>query len=176
MGGARRCEIAILRVVNSFLIIHALHQFRDEDIEVRITLSVTMGWQVERHLVQARGEIRAMIEIEAPQEILVRFAPARVLGDDNARHRFKNLPGSRYGAQLELFGANCALGGRVSNTKQAVGPAIHDCSRQAHGLLVLAFSLDSKGIGGRLAQGRTTEEASYQYRNDAGCHQADPVQ
>ena len=47
--------------------------------------------QVKRHIVEEYGEIRAVVEIEAAQEILVGLAAAGVLRDDDAGHRLQDF-------------------------------------------------------------------------------------
>ena len=54
-----------------------------------------MGRHVDRHAVDLDGEIGAVVEIEAAQEILVGFAFAGMLGDDQAGHDLQRLAGAR---------------------------------------------------------------------------------
>jgi hypothetical protein len=81
-------EVTYVGVVRSLADIHRPDQFGDEKIDVSITLPVAVSGHVDGHSVDRNGKISAVIEIEAAQEILVGFAFAGVLGDDQAGHDF----------------------------------------------------------------------------------------
>ena len=61
-----------------------------------------------------------MIEIEAAQKILIRFAVAAVLRDDQAGHDFHQLTGPQHRAQIQLLVGHDALTRRHWRTTQAV--------------------------------------------------------
>ena len=84
-------EIALVRIVRALADIDRADQLREQEVDVGIALAVAMCRHVDRHAVDGDGEIGAVIEIEAAQEILVGFAFAGMLGDDQARHRLKQL-------------------------------------------------------------------------------------
>ena len=94
---ADRGEIAFVGEVRSLADIDRADQFGDQEIQVGIALPVRMGAHVDRHFVDRDGEIGAVVEIEAAQEILVGLAVAAVLGDDQAGNDFKRFrgPGKR---------------------------------------------------------------------------------
>jgi hypothetical protein len=52
---------------------------------------VSVRRHVHGNAVDAGRQVRAVIEIETAQEILIRLAVAAVLGDDQARHDFQQL-------------------------------------------------------------------------------------
>jgi len=54
-----------------------------------------MGRHVDRHAVDADSQISAVIEIEPAQKILVGFALAGMLGDDQPRYRLQRLAGAQ---------------------------------------------------------------------------------
>ena len=54
------------------------------------------------------GEVGAVIEIEAAQEVLVRLAVAAVLGDDQPRHDLEHFARAQHRAILELRGEHGA--------------------------------------------------------------------
>ena len=60
-----------------------------------------------------------MVEVEAAQEVLVGFALAAVLRDDEAGHRFQDVAGpiGRFG--LQLLGDHKPLAGRLGCTDVA---------------------------------------------------------
>ncbi len=67
---------------------------------------MTVRRHVDRYAVDARRQVRAVIEIEAAQEELVRFAVAAVLSDDQAWHHFHELTGPKHRTQRELLAAD----------------------------------------------------------------------
>ena len=93
-------------------------------------VTVTVRGQIQRHPVEERGEVRAVIEIDAAQKVLVGFPAARVLCDNDAGHGFKDFAGTQNGAMLQLLRADCAMSGRVSNPDQTVRTPVHNCLLQ----------------------------------------------
>ena len=59
------------------------------------------------------GEVGAVVEVEAAQEILVGLAVAAVLGDDEARHDLEHFAGAQDGAILQLLDKHRSLAGGV---------------------------------------------------------------
>ena len=49
------------------------------------------GAQVQRHVVDQRREVGAMVQVEAAQEILIGLAAARMLDGNHSRHRLEQL-------------------------------------------------------------------------------------
>ena len=64
---------------------------------------------VDGHAVDGDGEVGAVVEIEAAQEILVGFALAAVLRDDQARHRLQHLARAIDRPRLQLLARDDAL-------------------------------------------------------------------
>ena len=60
-----------------------------QEVQVGITLSVRMRAHVDRHVVDEDRQIGAVVEIVAAEEILVGFALAAVLRDDQPGHGFQ---------------------------------------------------------------------------------------
>jgi hypothetical protein len=75
-------------------------------------MAVAMRGHVHRHAIDGGREIRAVVEVEAAQEELVRLAVAAVLRDDESRHHFHELSGAKYRSQRELLLGDHALAGR----------------------------------------------------------------
>ena len=118
VGAAGAGKVPVPGGVGAFEIVDAFEEFGKEQVQVGVTLTVCVGAHVERHPVEGEREVRAVIEIKAPQEILVGLAPAGVLGDDHARHGLQRLATAhqRTGAQ---FCATCsALGGGGSDPEE----------------------------------------------------------
>ena len=80
----RRGEITFLRPVGAFPHRHLFHEFGDQEVDVGIALAVPVGAHVDRHAVEPEGKVGAVVEIHAAQEVLIGFAFAAVLGDDQA--------------------------------------------------------------------------------------------
>src|SRR5262245_35943032 len=82
---------------------HRLHELRDQEVDVCVALAVAVGAHVDRHAVDRDGEIGAVVEIKATQEILVGLALARVLGHDQAGRRFEEFARPRHRLRLEAL-------------------------------------------------------------------------
>ena len=72
-----------------------------------------MRMHVDRDAVDAGREIRAVIQVEAAQEILVGLAIASMLGDHEPGHGLQQLTGAHHRAGLELRARHGALRGRL---------------------------------------------------------------
>ena len=81
-----QAEVAEIGAVRSLGIVDPLDQFGNDEVEVEIALAVAVAAHVDRHAVDERRKIGAVIEIEAAQEILVGLAGSGMLGGDQARH------------------------------------------------------------------------------------------
>ena len=137
--GAGRAEVAVFRGVHALAVADAADQFGDEEVQVAVALAVGVGGHVHRHAVEEGGEVGAVVEIEAAQVVLVGFAVAAVLRDDDAGHELQHLGGAQGGAALDELGRDRALAGR--------GAA-------AHGVVVVAFDDDFSELAlGRMGQG-----------------------
>src|SRR5579883_154098 len=139
MGRSSRAIVANVGVIRTFFEIDPLHKLRDHRVHVRVALAVRVRRQVQRHIVEENGEIRAVVKIEAPQEILVGLPAAGVLSDDESRNRLQNLSRTQNRAILDLFCAHRSLGAGIGNTDKVVLSTLHvhggahpsDCQRDA---------------------------------------------
>ncbi len=84
------------------------NELGDQKVDVAVALTVAVRRHVHGQAIHAGGEIRAVVEIEAAQEILVRLTVAAVLGDDEARHHFEHFARTQGRAILELRGEHGA--------------------------------------------------------------------
>ncbi len=100
---AGRREISRLRVVRALAIVDRLDQLGDDEVDVGVALAVCVRRHVHRHAVHAGLQIGAVIEVEAAQKVLIRFAAAAVLSNDQPRHDFQQLTGAQHGSQVELL-------------------------------------------------------------------------
>jgi len=109
IGGAGRREVAALREVRPFAVLDSIDQLGNQEVQVRVALPVAMRRHVDRHAVDEGREVRAVIEIEATQEVLVGLAVAAVLRDDHPRHELEDLTGAKGRTALQQLGADHAL-------------------------------------------------------------------
>ena len=108
---ARAREIAVLRVVNALLVTDRADEFGDQKSRVGPALPVGVRDEVDGHAVHRRREIRAVIEVEAAQVILVGLPLAAVLRDDQSGHGLEDFAGADDRPRAELLLADMALGG-----------------------------------------------------------------
>src|SRR5262249_59992494 len=90
-GCPRRAVVAYIRGVRTFLVIHALYKFGDDGVHVRVAFAVRVRGEVQGHIVEENGEVGTVVEIEAAKKILVGFAAAGVLSDDDTGNRFQDF-------------------------------------------------------------------------------------
>ena len=91
-------------MIGALLIVDPLDQLGDDEVEVEIALAVAVAAHVDRHAVDESGEVGAVIEVEAAQEILVGLAGAGMLGGDEARDILRQLadPRDRLGGEVGI--------------------------------------------------------------------------
>lgn len=108
LGRAGASEVADLGVMHLEPVVEMIDQLRDEEVEVRPSLTMAVGREIDRHPVDTRLEIGAVIEVEAAHEVLVRLSLAGVLGDDHTGHGLEELAGARDGSCAQIDGAHAA--------------------------------------------------------------------
>jgi len=119
VGGAGRGEVALVGEVRALAITNLLDQFRNQEIDVGVALAVGVRGHVDGNAVDARREIRAVVEVEAAQEVLVRLAVAAVLRDDQARHDLEDFARAQDRPALELDREHDTLAGGARFADQA---------------------------------------------------------
>jgi hypothetical protein len=82
-------------------------------IEVSIALPMGMRAHVDRHVVDIDRHIGAVVEIVTTQEVLVGFALAAVLRDDQSGRRLKDFARARHGPRIDLGSRNRDLAGQT---------------------------------------------------------------
>ena len=113
IDGAGGGEIALAREVGAFAVGEAAHDLGDHEVGVGIALAVAVRAHVDGHAVDGDGEVGAVVEVEAAQEVLVGLAFPAVLGDDEAGCGLEQLSRAVDGAGLELGGQHHALACRL---------------------------------------------------------------
>ena len=96
-------------------------QLGDEEVEIRVALPVRVAGQVHRHTVDREREVGAVIEVEPAQEVLVRLAVPRVLGDDHAGDGLEQLAAAEQRQILEVDLADGPLRGADGVPQQILG-------------------------------------------------------
>ena len=122
---AGAAEVADLGVIDAELVVDVVDEFWNEKIQIGIALPVPVGRKVERHALETRLKIGAVIEVEAANEILVRLPFARVLGDDHPGHRLEQLALARDRAEAQICRADASLGRAGRDAAQVVDPPHH---------------------------------------------------
>jgi hypothetical protein len=122
---AGRREIAVLGEVRALAIVDLLDQLRDQEVQVGVALAVRVAGHVGRHAVDEGGEVGAVVEVVAAQEILVRLAVAGMLRDDQPGHGLQHLAGPQQRQVGEALAAHGALRGRVRAADAIVVVAGH---------------------------------------------------
>src|SRR5688572_2179768 len=118
LGGAGSGKIAELRVVRALVVGDALDQLRDHEVEVHVALAVPVRRHVDRHPLDLRQEIGAVVEVESAQEVLVRLPVSGVLSRDQARDDLENLAGAQERPVLELLVENRAFARRARRARE----------------------------------------------------------
>ena len=86
---ARRGEDAAIGEIGALANFNGAEQFGNDEIGVGIALAMRVRRHVDRHAVDPQGDVVAVVEREAAQEILIRFARTGMLRDKQARERFR---------------------------------------------------------------------------------------
>ena len=97
-------EVAHRRIIRSLAVVDLPDEFRDEEVEVGVTLAVRVGAQVDRDAVDPQGEVGAVIEVEAAEKVLVSLPAAGVLGDHDPGDDLEEFTAAEEGPCREFGG------------------------------------------------------------------------
>ncbi len=150
-----RCdrEIALVRVVRPFDHGQAIDHFGDQEIEIRVALTVRVGHVVDGRSCDGELDVLPVLRVEAAQKQLVRLALARVRREKEPRREREQIRGAPARNRAQLSGGDVVLCRRRS------------LRATAHRRALLALS---PRRGGR-AQERRTNRA-FQSSQTAACH------
>jgi len=119
---ADRGEVAFVGEIRPLADFERVDRFRHQPVQIRITLPVRMGPQVDRHVIDIDGQIGTVVQIIPAQEILVGFSLPAVLGHDQPRHSLQNFARPRHRARVERFTGNRGL---ARHARLALGSRTH---------------------------------------------------
>ena len=77
VGGASRREISFVRVVGSFLELHAAHQLGDQEVDVRPSLAMSVRRHVDGDSGDADRKVGPVIEVESAEMVPDSLCPRR---------------------------------------------------------------------------------------------------
>ena len=110
-GGAGGAEVTDLGVVGPLAVFQVIHQLRHQKVQVGIALAVGMGGHVDGQAIHLERQVRAVVQIEPAQEVLIALALTAVLGGDQPGHQFQQFGGPGDRALLQLRAEHIAFGG-----------------------------------------------------------------
>jgi hypothetical protein len=122
---ARHREIAAVDPVRPLAVIDTLDGFGNKSVDVEIALAMAMGPQVQRHVVDVRREVGAMIEIEPAQEVLIGLTRTRVLGGDQPRNDLEQLGDPQQRTHGQIRPADRAFARGIGNPDQPLASGEH---------------------------------------------------
>ena len=114
-------------------IVDALDELGDDEVEVGVALPVGVRAEVDGQAVDAEGEVGAVVEVEAAEEILVGFAAAGMLRDDDSGDDFEEFAAAQEGTRGELDVADAALRSGLGRAEQIGGAAEDGNGRERGG-------------------------------------------
>ena len=115
---ARRRKISFVGEVRSLLELHATHELGNEKADVRITVRMRTRRRIDRNPGDHGREVGSVIQVEAAQVVLIRFALAAVLAHDETWHGFKDFARAHDRTLVDLRGGHGALARRCRNADE----------------------------------------------------------
>ena len=121
--GTNRAEVPHIGVIRPCGVGQSVSEFRNHEVQVGVALSMRMGGLIDRHAVDVGLEIRPVIQVVSPHQVLVRFSLAAMQCHDEPRHRFQQLtrPIGRQHLKLLVGHHTLARGLRRSQEFEALG-------------------------------------------------------
>jgi len=120
---------------------------RNERVQVGVALSVAVGAEVDRQVVDGHGDVGAVVGVEAADQPLCRLAAALVLGDDQAGDVVQDLLRGAVWAQLVVVRPDLVGGGGRHRL-----PGLDDHLRKPRGDLLVALRLRGLCLLARLGR------------------------
>ena len=84
--------------------IDSFNRLRDDEVEVRVALSMRVGSQVDRHPIEEETDVRPMVCVEASEKVLIGFSgSAGMFNGHKAWNQAKHLGWAALRLQDNLF-------------------------------------------------------------------------
>ena len=106
---ACRRKITVIGEVRAFTVFDFVDQLRNQKVQIRITLTMSMRGHVHGHSVDSGCKVSAMVQVETTQKILIGLAIAGMLRHDHTGDEFQNLTWSQRWATRKQFRPDDAL-------------------------------------------------------------------
>lgn len=113
-----RAEVAHAGIVRSLGVGDSIRQFRNQEIQIGVTLTMGMRGLVDRHAIDVGSQISAMIEVVAAQQILIGLALTAMRGHDQSGHGLEQLPRTVLRCQLQFLIVDHPFTGRRCRPQQ----------------------------------------------------------
>ena len=119
-----------------------------------------MASQVERHAFGAGREVRAVVQVETSEKILIGFAGARMLSGRHSRHGLQEIAGPQQHGQLDVVIVDHPFRRRSRQSDAILRPPVH------HNFLQRGFLLLSGKNRGTRRQQRNNKPADEIFHDD----------
>jgi hypothetical protein len=113
VGGAGGRKVPLIGEIGPFRELHAAHELRNQKIQVGVAVAVGVRWEVHRHPRHRGREVRAVIQIESTQIVLVGLSFTAVLTDDHPGDGLEHFASPRHRPRIELPRRDGALARRL---------------------------------------------------------------
>src|SRR3954471_11609429 len=118
-------EVANFGVVGSLAVIDGRNKFRNQKVQIGITLTMRVSGHVYRHAGDVDGKIGSVVKVEAAQKILIGFTVSAVLRNDQARNIFEDFTRTQSRTGFYSSGSHSSLAGSVGGTNSGLVSSEH---------------------------------------------------
>ena len=113
-----RRKITLISIIGTLGVGDISREFRDEEVQIRVALTMRVCRLVDRHAIDKGTQIGAMVQIIAAQQELIGFAFATVARDLQPGHRFEQLSHSECRVQGKFVINNDAFAGTARHPQE----------------------------------------------------------
>ena len=86
---ADRRKISLGRIIRALAVTDIGGKLRNQEVQIRVALTVRVGWLVDRHLIDICRKVGAVIEVISAHQVLICLAFAAVQSDDGPKNRLE---------------------------------------------------------------------------------------
>jgi len=123
--GARAPKVPDVRVIDAEFVVDVVDKLGDEEIQIRVSLAMTVCWQIDWHSLEACLKVGAVVEVEAADEVLVCLALAGVLRHDESGDDLQQLAIAHDSSQSKVGDSHATFRGRVRDAAEVVDSSRH---------------------------------------------------